>query len=163
MDQTHIHLMITHLPIFATFLGFIILIYAFWAKSDETKIAAFIIFIISAIGAQISFLTGEGAEDRVEKIQGVATAMIHDHEEFAEIAIVGMISLGVLSLLGIFITYKKYSFQQKYTVGILLLSLVCFGLISYTGYLGGQIRHTEISGANGEFNTLNSNQDDDDD
>ena len=28
-----------------------------------------------------------------------------------------------------------------------LLALVSFGLASYTGYLGGQIRHTELIGA----------------
>jgi uncharacterized membrane protein len=28
---------------------------------------------------------------------------------------------------------------------ILLISLISFGLVARTGYLGGQIRHTEIS------------------
>jgi hypothetical protein len=40
MDQTHIHLLLTHLPVFGSIIGGFVLAYAIWAKSDQTKIAA---------------------------------------------------------------------------------------------------------------------------
>ena len=79
MNQTHVHLLITHLPIYGSILGFIILAYGLWTKSNQTKIAAYIVFIISSIGAGIAYLTGEAAEETVEDIQGVAKKMIEEH------------------------------------------------------------------------------------
>ena len=76
MNQTHLHLLIAHLPIFGSILGGLVLAYGLWTKSNQTKIAAYILLVISSIGAGISYLTGEAAEEAVEKIQGVAKEMI---------------------------------------------------------------------------------------
>jgi hypothetical protein len=70
MSQVHLHLLITHLPVFGSILGAFVLMYGMWAKSNPTKNAAYFIFIISAIGAAIAYLTGEGAEEAVENLQG---------------------------------------------------------------------------------------------
>ena len=83
MDQTHLHLLITHLPIFGSILGALVLVHGLWTKSNQTKIAAFNLFIISSIGAGIAYLTGEGAEESVENLPGVVEATIKQHEEFA--------------------------------------------------------------------------------
>jgi hypothetical protein len=66
MSDAHIHLVITHLPIFGSILGALVLGYGFLSKSDSTKIASYFLFIISAIGAGIAYITGEGAEEAVE-------------------------------------------------------------------------------------------------
>ena len=90
MDQTHIHLLITHLPIFVSILGAFVLAHGLWTKSNQTKMAAYNLFIISAIGSGIAYLTGEGAEERVENIQGVVEATIKQHEEFALFALISL-------------------------------------------------------------------------
>lgn len=54
MDQTHLHLSINHLPIFGSILGGLVLAYGLWTKSNQTKIAAYYLLIISSIGAGIS-------------------------------------------------------------------------------------------------------------
>ena len=71
MNQTHLHLLITHLPIFGSILGGLVLAHGIWTKSNQTKIAAYNVLIISSIGAVVAYLTGEGAEETVEKIPGV--------------------------------------------------------------------------------------------
>ena len=71
MDQAHIHLLIVHLPLFGAFFGMLVLAHGLWHKSEQTSIAAFNVFIISAIGAAIAKFTGEGAEEAVEHIPGV--------------------------------------------------------------------------------------------
>ena len=109
MTQTHIHLMITHLSIIGSFLGGCVLVYALWTKSNHTKIAAYNIFIISAVAAGIAYLTGDAAQDTVENIPGVAKNMIDQHEDFAAIALVSLIILGVVSIFGLFLTLKKSS------------------------------------------------------
>lgn len=147
MNPTHIHLLITHLPIFGSILGGLVLAYGLWTKSNHTKIAAYNIFIISAIGAGIAYLTGEAAEETVENIQGISKNLVEAHEDFAVFALVSLITLGVASIGGLFLTLKKSALTSKAAVAILFISLISFGLVARTGYLGGQIRHTEINSA----------------
>src|SRR5665647_89361 len=145
MDQAHLHLVITHLPIFGSILGAFVLGYGIWSKSNQTKIAAYFLFVISAIGTGIAYLTGEGAEEAVEEIPGVAENLIKQHEEFAMFALVGLIVLGISSLVALYVTYKNTSFIKTTSFATLFISLISFALVARTGYLGGQIRHTEIS------------------
>jgi uncharacterized membrane protein len=42
---------------------------------------------------------------------------------------------------------KQSIFMRPVAIIILLVSLVSFMLVARTGYLGGQIRHTEMNGA----------------
>ncbi|HOY11897.1 MAG TPA: hypothetical protein PLY70_02105 [Saprospiraceae bacterium] len=144
MSQVHLHLLITHLPIFGSLIGALVLGYGLWVKSNQTKNAAFFIYIISAIGAGIAYLTGEGAEEAVENIQGVSENMIELHEEAAMLALISLIALGVMSLVALFVSRYKTSLIKTVSIAVLLLSLISFGLVARTGYLGGQIRHTEI-------------------
>jgi uncharacterized membrane protein len=162
MNQTHIHLLITHLPIFGSILGGLVLAHGLWTNSNQTKIAAYNLFIISAIGAGIAYLTGEGAEETVENIQGVVEATIKTHEEFALFALISLIILGVTSLIGLLLTLRKSSLTRTLAIIILFISLISFGLIARTGYLGGQIRHTEINSTNNPNLTPNENEGDDD-
>ncbi len=145
MSQVHLHLLITHLPVFGSLLGALVLGYALWTKSIQTKNAAYFVFIISAIGAGIAYLTGEGAEETAEKIQGVSKNLIEPHEDAALYALISMIALGVMSMFALVINHFKTSLIRTTSIIILVLSLISFGLAARTGYLGGQIRHTEIS------------------
>ena len=145
MDQTHIHLLITHLPIFGSILGGFVLAYGLWTKSNQTKIAAYILFITSSIGAVIGYLTGEAAEETVENIAGVSKNLVEQHEDFAVIALVSLIVLGIASVVGLFLTSRKSPLTRAVAMVALFASLVSFGLVARTGYLGGQIRHTEIN------------------
>jgi uncharacterized membrane protein len=144
MDQTHIHLIITHLPIFGSILGGLVLIHGIWMKNNVTLIAAYNILIISAFGAGIAYATGEGAEETVEHIQGVSKSLVEDHSDSAVISLIALIIVGLISLTGLFVTLRKSAFAMPFALITLFLSLVAFGFIARTGYLGGQIRHTEI-------------------
>ena len=161
MNQTHIHLLITHLPIFGSMLGGIVLAHGLWTKSNQTIIAAYYVLIISSLGAGIAYLTGEGAEESVEHLQGVAKANIEQHKDSAVFALIALIILGLASVLGLFISLRKMQLTRTTAFVILLISIISFGLVARTGYLGGQIRHTEL--ANGvPNNSENSDKDSDD-
>jgi len=163
MSQVHLHLLITHLPIFGSILGAFVLGYGIWSKSIHTKVAAYFLFVISAIGTGIAYLTGEGAEGAVENIQGVSENIIGQHEDFAMYALVSLIILGASSLLAIYVTLKKSSFAQTASLITLFISLVSFALIARTGYLGGQIRHTETTSGALILNSGGENKVDGDD
>jgi uncharacterized membrane protein len=145
MNQTHMHLMITHLPIIGSILGTIVLSYGYWKKSIHTQISAYILFVISSIGAIFSYFTGEAAEETVERIGGISENLIEQHEEFALIALLALVLLGLTSSIALILTLKKSSFMRTAALITVLLSIPSFGLIAWTGYLGGRIRHTEIN------------------
>ncbi len=144
MNQAHLHLFTNHIPIIGSILGGFVLFHGLWTKNNQTKMAAYYVIIISAIGAVVTYLTGEGAEEAVEHMQGISRRVIHEHEEFAEISLIAIIISGVVSLSGIFFIIKKSPRARTVAWLTLFISLVAYGLMVRTGYLGGIIRHTEI-------------------
>lgn len=145
MDLTHLHLVITHLPIYGTILGILVLLYGFMVKSSQTRMAAYFVLLLSAIGGIIAFSTGEAAEDTVKKIEGISRELVHEHEEFAEITIYAVIAQAVVALGALWFTWKKSRLAHAISIATLLVALTCFTMTGWTGYLGGQIRHSEIS------------------
>ncbi|MBL0308380.1 MAG: hypothetical protein IPP77_01355 [Bacteroidetes bacterium] len=145
MNPTHLHLLINHLPIFGSLFGGLVLAYGLWAKSNQTKIAAYYLLIISSIGAVIAYVSGDAAEDVVENIPGISKAILDQHEDASVFALAALIILGIVSLVGLFLTIKNLSFVRQIAFVTLFISLISFGIIARVGYLGGQIRHTEIN------------------
>lgn len=57
MDPTHLHLLITHLPIYGSILGTLVLVYGMLTKSRHTRMATYLVLLISAIGGVVAFST----------------------------------------------------------------------------------------------------------
>ncbi|MCY7330076.1 MAG: hypothetical protein LH618_16100 [Saprospiraceae bacterium] len=161
MDSTHWHLLLNHFPIIGTILGAGVMAYGYFAQSEPTKKAALLTWIVMALVAIPVLLTGEPTEESVENLAGVSEAIIGQHEEAAELAFWVMEALGVFALFAFFIKGKSV---RKAVVGATFaLSFATFGLMAYTGYLGGQIRHTEIrSDAAAQTPTEQGSEKDDD-
>lgn len=152
MNPLHIHLLINHLPIAGTLLGIFVLILALWRRSEQTEFIAYFLFTISSLGAVITYLTGEGAEEAVEHLQGFSKTVIENHEDFALYPLLALILLGIVSVAGMIFIQKKSGLARKMPSILLVLSLISFILIAWTGYLGGQIRHTELQEGNSAQN-----------
>ena len=147
MDATHVHLALTHFPIIGTIIGTLILAYGQFSKNDIIKKVALVTFVSMAILTIPVFLTGEGAEETVEKIAGVSESLMEEHEELAEKAIWLMGLLGVLSAIGFYAIAVNWSFSKTITLVTLVVSLATCGVFAKVGNLGGQIRHSEIRAA----------------
>lgn len=162
MNPTHIHLIITHMPIFGSFFGTLVLIHGLWAKSNTVKIAAYNIFILSALGASIAFFTGESAEETVESIAGVNEQVIEEHEEAADFALGAFIVLGVAAVVAIPITAKNMKWAVVISRAMLVAAAFSFVVVARTGYLGGKIRHTELNTTGSTGITTDGEQEEDD-
>lgn len=143
MDATHVHLLINHLPVIGSFFGALVLLYGILTGSVHTRNAAYFILIIAAIGGAVAFLTGEGAEHVAEKLPGVTKELIHDHEEMGEKAIIAIAVLGIISLVGLFMNRRPRG-SKGFGWLAFVIALFTLGIVAYTAYLGGSIRHTEI-------------------
>src|SRR5690348_1044172 len=84
MDQTHVHLVITHLPIYGAILGMLTLVYGIMARSNHTKKAAYMILLIASLGGIVAYYTGESAEESLKNISGINKDLIEDHEASAK-------------------------------------------------------------------------------
>lgn len=151
MDQTHLHLLITHLPIFGSLLGTLVLGFGMWKKSGTTILASYYVLMLSTFGAGIAYLTGESAEETVENLPGVSEYAIEQHADFALYALLALIAVGIAAAVGgVLFNTTKNAFAKPVAQVTLFLALLSFGLVARTGYLGGQIRHTEIKSINAQ-------------
>lgn len=156
------HLLLNHFPIVGTVIGCGIMALGYFTQSDTTKRIALIIWFAMALFAIPVFLTGESAEERVEDMAGVSESMIDAHADAADVAFWVMEALGLLSLITLFGGSKNEKTGKMLTGISFALSLITFGLMARTGYLGGQIRHTEISGGVATEMPAKKSDDDDD-
>jgi uncharacterized membrane protein len=163
MDNTHLHLLLNHFPIIGTMIGVGLMAYGYSIRKDSIKKAALLLWFTMALSAIPVFLTGEPAEERVEGLAGVSEAVIEPHEEAAVFAFWCMEALGFLSLLALFLKFERPNVSKIAMPLIVALSLVTSGLMAYTGYLGGQIRHTEIRSATTAQTPMENDKGQDDD
>lgn len=162
IDQTHLHLLSNHLPVFGSLMGLIVLAYGLWTRSNHTKIAAYLVLTVASIGAVIAYLTGEAAEETVEKLQGVSKEMLETHEDAAQFAFYAFIAVGLFSLLSIFVTQKNPLRARTFGWIVFFISLFSFTVVARTAYVGGQIRHSEIRSSSPDAATPAYEDDNDD-
>ena len=146
MNGTHIHLLLNHLPIIGLPIGLLILLVARIQKNEGMTRFAFLFTAVVGLMAIPVFLTGEPAEEAVEHLPGVTRTFIHNHEEAGEVAMVLSILSAALAAVLLFIPrfQNAKKFQAKGIIALIVVLGVAAGSLAYTGYLGGQIRHTEI-------------------
>jgi len=144
MNDAFIHLIINHLPVFSMLFGLLILIWGLIKSNTAFKKLAMVFFIVGAVGSYAAVETGEGAEDIIEDyVPSLSHDVIHDHEEAAEIAMWFSYVTGGLALLGLFITGKNPRYEKVLTGVLLVAALAAVGMLIYTAYEGGKIRHPE--------------------
>ena len=144
MEPAFIHLMLNHLPVLGTLLATGMLTYGLIRKQEEIIRLSLYLFIGSALAALPVFFSGEGAEEAVEHLPGVAEALIEDHEHLAEVAIWLLEGLGLMAIAGLVLSFRK-RLLPLWCAGLLAaLALVTGGVLVQTAHLGGLIRHSEI-------------------
>ena len=148
MNEAHFHLVVNHLPIIFPIVGVIVMITGLISKSEAVKRTAFMIFILGALASIAAMTTGEGAEEIVEKINGVTENYIESHEETAETFALLSYILGSISLLGLWASFKQKTFSNIIAIATLVFAFVVLFFGKQTGTTGGEIRHTEIRSGN---------------
>lgn len=133
-------------------------------KSEILKRTAYALFILSALTAIVAISTGEGAEEVVERIGGIDEQFIEAHEESAEVFSIILYVLGVISMVGLWASWKGKSYSKPLVYVSLILALGGLFYAKQTGTTGGEIRHSEIraEGSNNSKVIQNSEDDDDD-
>ena len=143
MNGAHLHLLLNHLPILGSLFGFVLLLVALVSRQPLLVRAGLITLLLAAALAIPANLTGEEAEEVVEDYPGVTHALIHAHEEAAELALWVLVGTGALALVSLLLLARNHARAALLTRLTLAGALVSFGLMARAGNLGGQIMHPE--------------------
>ncbi len=162
MNQAHFHLVVNHLPIIVPMIGLLVLLGGLAVKSEIVKRTAFVIFIFGAICTIPAFVSGEGAEEILEKTADVSHQLIHEHEEKAEKFAWASYLLGVLAAIGLWANWKQKPFAKILSYVVIALAALVMFLAAQTGTSGGEIRHPEIRKENSSKKVENTRDADDD-
>jgi uncharacterized membrane protein len=146
MNAAHLHLIVNHVPVVLVPVAALLLTWAVYRKSTELIGAGLVLLAAGALAGGAAFLSGEPAEEIVEHLAGVTERTIHGHEEAAEAAILATGFTGLLALVT-FVAGPLRGRTPTTLIGVTILAAVTSaGALAYTAWLGGDIRHTELSG-----------------
>jgi uncharacterized membrane protein len=148
MNAAHLHLVLTHLPIFASLFGLVLFACSLRQRSQELRRAGFWILLLAGLSALPTYLTGRPANALLVRLMpGMSADPGDQHAEVAVIALTSAIVLGSLALLGL-VLYRRNKPQPAWfsalTVGLALITL---GTMLWTATLGARIRHSELTEA----------------
>ena len=144
VNPTHLHLMLSHLPIIGPFLAAILLGWGLWRGSREVVRTALGATVLLAMATYPIYLTGEQAEKQVEHLSWSDEQLVKEHETRAEAALVAMLITGALAALAIWLGRKGNVVPRLAPVTALVGVVVSAGLFAWAALAGGQIRHDEI-------------------
>ena len=144
MTPAHMHLMFNHFPLIGSLLGLLLFAIARWRKSRDMEIAALILFVVAALFAIPTYLTGEPAEGIVEGLPTFSETALSPHENAAKLALIAAIVLGLVAAYGLWLERAKERLSNAMAAVVLVAGLIVAGLMGYTALLGGQVAHPEL-------------------
>ncbi len=144
MDLTHIHLLLNHFPTVGNLIGGGLFLLALVTKSDDLKRMSLVILLGISLIAIPTYMSGNGAQEKIKTIPGVSKAQIEGHEGAAMVAMAFMEATGAFAWLALW-QFRRLARIPNWNLGvILILTLVTFGLMARAANMGGDIRHAEI-------------------
>lgn len=152
----HNHLLINHLPVFATLFGIIFLLVGFVLNNSTLRIAALATLLVGGFSFLPSNFTGDQAHEVLEHrkdFDKTSHHLMHEHEEAAEFATPFGLGMAVLALAGIIFEARQNRQKAatnapaygKIISGLAgVVALVVMWLLAGVANSGGEIRHPEI-------------------
>jgi hypothetical protein len=143
MSWTHLHLMINHLPVLGAPVFLLLLAWALLRRSPGVARAALWGTVLLAPAAQLVSLTGEQTEERLEQVVQLDEAVVERHEEMAETATRVLIVTAVIAAIALW-RGRRAPGTRLLPAAVLAGLVATSGLMAYSAWTGGLIRHTEI-------------------
>ena len=143
MNPVHLHLLLNHLPVIGAVAGALLLALPLvWRSAPVVKLSLGFLAVVGAMSVLV-YLTGEPAEETIERLPGFSEQLVNRHEDAALVATIVTATLGALAA-GALIIYRRKAVPRWLTMLGLLGALGSGAVMGYTANLGGQIRHPEI-------------------
>jgi uncharacterized membrane protein len=144
MNFVHIHLLLNHLPVIGSIIGFGLFLISLFGKNDDLRRGSLIVFAATALIAIPAFASGKGAQLMLQGKPGISDAFVQRHEGAAMLALWFLEVTGAFALAGLWQFHSRARMARWNLQAVLIFSLLTVGLVVRTGNTGGEIRHTEV-------------------
>lgn len=144
MNGAHLHLILTHLPVLGIAFGALLLGLGLVRQDRGIQQAALGALVLSGLAAGLAYLTGEGAEEAIERTVGAGKPYLERHEEAGMVGLVAAGVVGVLALIALVGGRQNRPLSRGLLIVNLGLALAASGALAWVANLGGQIGHPEI-------------------
>jgi len=102
-----------------------------------------IVWVLVALVTIPVFVAGDGAEDLLQDVSGIAPGRVSEHQKAAVFALVWAEAAGLCALYGLWARRRWRAYPRWMAAALLVLGLLLGSVMARTAYLGGQIRHEE--------------------
>lgn len=144
MFSAHLHLMFSHVPILLSIAAAGILIFGLIKNNSLAIKISLWLSIIAAAGITVVYLTGDASAELIAGISNVSKDVIENHETFGHISFAFVLSFAALSAFIIYTESKQKKIRSLFYQVLLIIAVSAAVAAGIAGYLGGQIRHSEI-------------------
>ncbi len=144
MNNAHWHLLLNHIPVLGVWFALAAMLIGLVFRNVVMMRSSWVLLVVCALMTIPVYLTGDPAEEMVERLPGVSEQILDQHEDLGKPALISMLILGALALGSLAISWRNEKWVRPLAIPTIALTLLCGGLIVYTAYLGGQVRHSEI-------------------
>ncbi|HEY7672181.1 MAG TPA: hypothetical protein VIC71_08185 [Gammaproteobacteria bacterium] len=140
----HWHLLLNHFPAIGTVLAMGLLLCAQFRKSEELNRASLILFVIIALLAIPTYISGGAARRAIEGTADISSDLIAAHQDAATWAFAVLLITGWVSWFAVW-QYRRLGRPYPWVVpAVIVLGLITLAAMVRTGSLGGAINHPEV-------------------
>ncbi len=132
----NIHPLLVHFPIALLTLAVLLdVVAAFWRKMPWLRPTVGLLYVVGAVGALATYLSGRVAADSVLP-PPEATPVLTEH---ADLALYTVILFGILALVRVWALWRLPAFRAPVDVPLILVGLIGLGLLVETADHGGEL------------------------
>lgn len=143
LTGVHIHLLVNHAPVFGSLFALALFIASYFWAPEVLRRTAFVVLIGTALAALAAYSTGDAAQHAIRGYPGVVRSIVNDHEEMGDSSFIVASVVGLAALIAL-VRWRSRPIPRAATLVLFIGSVVVSGMMAYTAYIGGQIRHTEV-------------------
>lgn len=144
MNELQIHLFFNHVPVIGAFVALLVVIIGIATKSNAVRATGLAVYVVMALAVVPTYLSGEGAEERIENIAGISETVIESHEDMAKLSLWLMLGAAVIGAASLYTQWKEISFASRLATVFLVVAVGAFVQIGLTAHEGGKIRRPDL-------------------
>jgi len=147
MNAMHLHLAINHSPLYATMFAFFFVLIGMIVRNRTVVTAGLIIAVVAALCGIAADLTGNQADEAIDKsppIAGVDKTMIKEHDEAATWVLISSCVTAGLAIITMIVGKRRGQRPRWMEVVVAVFLLWSLSVVARTALLGGRIHHPEV-------------------
>lgn len=144
MDELQIHLFFNHAPIIGVMVATLVVIIGIVTKQVAVRTTGLALYVIFALTIIPTYVSGEGAEERVENIAGINDTSIELHEDMAIVSLWATLVAAVLAGASYLAQMRTHRAARALTVAFVVVALAANVHVGLTAHEGGKIRRPDL-------------------